>query len=176
MARMSGFRNVGLAALLALAFLLWGITSLRPLLRLVSERSITSDPAPAWELKDLDGELIKSSDFLGKVVILDFWATWCPPCKAEIPGFIALQEQYGEQGLVVIGVSLDSQGPAIVKRFMADLEMNYRVVLGDVALMQAFGGTAIPTTVVINRAGNIVARYVGFTPRETFEKEIKPLL
>ena len=176
MARMSGLRNVGLAAVFVLAFLAWGITSLRPFFRLMSESSVASDPAPAWELKNLDGELVKSSDFLGKVVILDFWATWCAPCKAEIPAFVALQKQYGDQGLVVIGVSLDNQGPEVVKRFMADFEMNYRVVLGDVMLMQAFGGTAIPTTVVINRAGNIVARHVGFTPRETFEKEIKPLL
>jgi thiol-disulfide isomerase/thioredoxin len=169
--RMSELRNVGLAALFALAFLAWGLSSLRPLFR-----SIASNEAPGWELKDLDGQLVKSSDFLGKVVILDFWATWCAPCKAEIPGFIALQKQYGDQGLVVIGVSLDDQGPAVVKRFMADLQMNYRVVLGDVVLMQAFGGTAIPTTVIINRAGKIVARHVGFTPRETFEKEIQPLL
>ena len=76
----------------------------------------------------------------------------------------------------MIGVSLDNQGPEVVKRFMADFRMTYCVVLGDVMLMQAFGGTAIPTTVVINRAGHIVARHVGFTPRETFENEIQPLL
>jgi thiol-disulfide isomerase/thioredoxin len=175
-ARMSEFRNVGLAALFALAFLAWGLSSLSPLFRSIAGNSSALKEAPAWELKDLDGQLVKSSDFLGKVVILDFWATWCAPCKAEIPGFIVLQKQYGDQGLVVIGVSLDDQGPAVVKRFMADLQMNYRVVLGDVVLMQAFGGTAIPTTVIINRAGKIVARHVGFTPRETFEKEIQPLL
>jgi thiol-disulfide isomerase/thioredoxin len=175
-ARMREFRNVGLAALFALAFLAWGISSLRPLFRSIAGSSIALNEAPAWELKDLDGQVVKSSEFLGKVVILDFWATWCAPCKAEIPGFIALQKQYGDRGLVVIGVSLDDQGPVVVKRFMADFEMNYRVVLGDVALMQAFGGTAIPTTVIINRAGKIVARHVGFTPRETFEDEIKPLL
>ena len=175
-ARMREFRNVSLAALFALAFLACGISSLRPLFRSIAGSSIALNEAPAWELKDLDGELVKSSDFLGKVVILDFWATWCAPCKAEIPGFVALHKIYGDQGLVVIGVSLDNQGPEVVKRFMADFEMNYRVVLGDVMLMQAFGGTVIPTTVVINRVGNIVARHVGFTPRETFEKEIKPLL
>ena len=174
-ARMSGFHNLGLAALFALAFLAWGISSLRPLFRSISDSSIASSPAPAWKLKDLDGKLVKSSDFLGKVVILDFWATWCAPCKAEIPGFIALQKQYGEQGLVVIGVSLDNE-PAVVRRFMADFGMNYRVVLGDLMLLQAFGGTAIPTTVIIDRAGDIVARHVGFTSRQTFENEIKPLL
>jgi thiol-disulfide isomerase/thioredoxin len=130
---MSGLRNVGLAALFALAFLAWGISSLRPLFRSISGNSVASNPAPAWELKDLDGKLVKSSDFLGKVVILDFWATWCAPCKAEIPGFIALQKQYGDQGLVVIGVSLDNQEPAVVRRFMADFGMNYRVVLGDLS-------------------------------------------
>jgi thiol-disulfide isomerase/thioredoxin len=175
-ARVREFRNVGLAALFALAFLAWGISSLRPLFRSIAGSSIALNEAPAWELKDLDGQVVKSSEFLGKVVILNFWATWCAPCKAEIPGFIALQKQYGDRGLVVIGVSLDDQGPVVVKHFMADFEMNYRVVLGDVALMQAFGGTAIPTTVIINRAGKIVARHVGFTPRETFEDEIKPLL
>jgi thiol-disulfide isomerase/thioredoxin len=175
-ARVREFRNVGLAALFALAFLAWGISSLRPLVRSIAGSSTALNEAPAWELKDLDGQVVKSSEFLGKVVILDFWATWCAPCKAEIPGFIALQKQYGDRGLVVIGVSLDDQGPVVVKHFMADFEMNYRVVLGDVVLMQAFGGTAIPTTVIINRAGKIVARHVGFTPRETFEKEIKPLL
>jgi thiol-disulfide isomerase/thioredoxin len=174
-ARMSGFHNLGLAALFALAFLAWGISSLRPLFRSISDSSIASSPAPAWKLKDLDGKLVKSSDFLGKVVILDFWATWCAPCKVEIPGFIALQKQYGEQGLVVIGVSLDNE-PAVVRRFMADFGMNYRVVLGDLMLLQAFGGTAIPTTVIIDRAGDIAARHVGFTPRQTFENEIKPLL
>jgi thiol-disulfide isomerase/thioredoxin len=160
-ARMSGFHNLGLAALFALAFLAWGISSLRPLFRSISDSSIASSPAPAWKLKDLDGKLVKSSDFLGKVVILDFWATWCAPCKVEIPGFIALQKQYGEQGLVVIGVSLDNE-PAVVRRFMADFGMNYRVVLGDLMLLQAFGGTAIPTTVIIDRAGDIAAAARGF--------------
>jgi thiol-disulfide isomerase/thioredoxin len=176
MTRLRSFRNLGLATLFAVAFLAWGITSLRPLLRSTSAGSTAPGAAPAWELKDPDGKVVKSSDFLGKVVILDFWATWCAPCKAEIPGFIALQKQYGDEGLVVVGVSLDDQGAATVKRFMAEFGMNYPVVLGDVTLMQAYRGTAIPTTVIIDRKGNIVARHVGFTPKETFENEIRPLL
>jgi thiol-disulfide isomerase/thioredoxin len=175
MIKLQSFPNLGLATLFALAFLAWGIISLRPLLRSTSAGLVGSG-APAWELKDLNGKVVKSSDFLGKVVILDFWATWCAPCKAEIPGFVALQKQYGDQGLAVVGVSLDDQGAATVRRFVDEFRMNYPVVLGNLALMQAFGGTAIPTTVIIDRKGNIVARHVGFTPKETFEKEIKPLL
>ena len=81
----------------------------------------SSAQAPAWELNDTDGKPVKSSDFAGKVVILDFWATWCPPCKAEMPGFVELQKKYGDKGLVIVGVSLDEQGPAVVKPFMHPL-------------------------------------------------------
>jgi thiol-disulfide isomerase/thioredoxin len=169
-------RSLGLAALFAAAFLAWAASSLRPLFRSMTANTAGSAKAPAWELKDLDGKLVKSSDFDGRVVILDFWATWCAPCKAEIPGFIELQREYGNRGLVVVGVSLDEEGPAKVRQFMTHFGMNYPVVLGDAELMKDFGGTAIPTTVIIDRSGNIVARHVGFVPKETFEKEIKPLL
>ena len=139
--------------------------------------SATASKAPAWELKNTDGKLVKSSDFAGKVVILDFWATWCPPCKAEIPGFVDLQKKYGEKGLVVIGVSLDEQGPAVVKPFMRRFGMNYPVVMGDEKIVQDFGGvSAIPTTFIIDKSGNIAAKHVGYAPKEAFEKEITPLL
>ena len=131
--------------------------------------------APVWELKDPDGKPVKSSDFDGKVVILDFWATWCPPCKAEIPGFIELQEKYREKGLVVVGVSLDEHGSSKVKQFMEELGMNYPVVMGNIKMMEDFGGEGIPTTFVIDRSGKIVAKHVGFAPKEAFEKEITPL-
>jgi thiol-disulfide isomerase/thioredoxin len=133
--------------------------------------------APAWELSDPDGKPVKSSDFAGKVVILDFWATWCPPCKAEIPGFVELQEKYRDKGLVIVGVSLDEQGPAVVKPFMQQFQINYPIVMGDEKTAQDFGGvTAIPTTFIIDKAGNIVKKHVGFAPKENFEKEITPLL
>jgi thiol-disulfide isomerase/thioredoxin len=139
--------------------------------------SVALSTAPAWELKDIDGKLVRSSDFAGKVVILDFWATWCPPCKAEIPGFIELQKEYGEKGLVVVGVSLDEEGPAVVKPFMQQFGVNYPIVMGDQKIAQDFGGVrVIPTTFVIDKSGNIVAKHVGYSPKETFEKEITPLL
>ena len=133
--------------------------------------------APEWQLNDPDGQPVKLSDFKGKVVILDFWATWCPPCRAEIPGFIALQKQYAAQGLTVVGVSLDTAGASVVKSFMQHLGMNYPVVIGDEKTAADYGGiTAIPTTFVIDRSGKIVTSHQGYASQVVFESEIRPLL
>ena len=137
----------------------------------------TASPASAWELKDLDGRTISSSQYAGKVVILDFWATWCPPCRAEIPGFVELQKAYGDRGLVVVGVSLDQGGAGPVREFMRRFGMNYPVVMGDEVVARAFGGVeAVPTTFIIDRHGRLVATHVGYTEKEEFERAIKPLL
>ena len=134
-------------------------------------------PAPGWELQDLKGKTIRSADFKGKVVILDFWATWCPPCRAEIPGFIELQKKYQVQGLAVVGVSVDQAGSAAVKSFAKKMGMNYPVVLADAKIADAFGGIAgIPATFIIDRAGRIVKQHLGFTEKAEIETEIKPLL
>jgi thiol-disulfide isomerase/thioredoxin len=133
--------------------------------------------APEWQLNDPDGQPVKLSDFKGKVVILDFWATWCPPCRAEIPGFIALQKQYAAQGLSVVGVSLDTAGTSVVKSFMKHLGMNYPVVIGDEKTAADYGGiSAIPTTFVIDRNGKIVSSHQGYASQVVFESEIRPLL
>lgn len=134
-------------------------------------------PAPSWQLRDVDGKMIRSADFNGKVVILDFWATWCGPCRMELPGFIELQRLYEKQGLAVIGVSVDEINPVEVKKFAQQLGVNYPIVLSDTKATQAFGGIeAIPTTFVIDREGRIVKQHLGFTEKEELEKEIKPLL
>lgn len=133
--------------------------------------------APNWELKDVNDKTIHSADFKGKVVILVFWATWCVPCRMEIPGFIALQKKYAQQGLVVVGASVDEGGASMVKQFMEKLGMNYPVVLADEKMQDQFGGIeVVPTTFVIDREGHIVKKYFGLTDESEFEQEIKPLL
>ena len=133
--------------------------------------------APGWELTDLEGKTVRSSDFKGKVVVLDFWATWCPPCRAEIPDFIALQKKYSSEGLAVIGVSVDQASLKTVKAFAEKNGINYPVVLADNKIVDSFGGIdGLPTTFLIDRNGNIVKQHLGFTPSTTIEKEVKALL
>lgn len=134
-------------------------------------------PAPAWTLMDVNGKPVSFSQFRGKVVVLDFWATWCPPCRAEIPGYERLQKKFGKDGLAIIGVSLDQDGPGVVKRFMADHNVNYQIVMGDQKIVDAFGGVeAIPTTFIIDRKGMIRYRKVGEMPTDEFEAILRRYL
>ena len=131
--------------------------------------------APEFVLKSLDGKDIKLSDYRGKVVILDFWATWCPPCKMELPHFKTLLDRYGDKGLVMIGVALDKE-PA-VRDFVAKEKLKNVVCIGDEAIVRAYGGiTGIPTTFIIDKDGAIQAKYVGYRSLQEFERKITPLL
>ena len=134
--------------------------------------------APAWSLKDPDGKTVSSDGFKGKVVVLDFWATWCAPCKAEIPGYIALQGKYAADGLVIVGVSMDQDGALVVKKFMANMGVNYTVVLGsDSNIASDYGDiSVIPTTFIIGRDGRILDKKVGEMPTDEFEKRILAVL
>jgi peroxiredoxin len=134
-------------------------------------------PAPMWNLRSVDGKSVSFDDFKGKVVILDFWATWCGPCREEIPGLIGLQTKYEKKGLSVVGISLDGGDGAVVKTFVAKMGMNYTVLLGDDKVQQAFGGVdAIPVTVVIDRSGHIVKKFTGLVEKKQLEAVAKPLL
>ncbi|MBA4149041.1 MAG: TlpA family protein disulfide reductase [Verrucomicrobia bacterium] len=136
-----------------------------------------AETAPAWTATGIDGKAVSSSDFAGKVVILTFWATWCPPCRAEIPGFIDLQKQHAKEGLVIVGASVDQGGTDAVEPFVEKTAINYPVVLASEEMQEAFGGIeGIPATFIIDRAGKIVSKHVGFVEKKQLEKEIKPLL
>ncbi len=133
--------------------------------------------APDFALKDADGKLVRLSDYRGKVVLLDFWATWCGPCKIEIPWFEDLERKDKDKGLEVLGVSMDDEGWEVVKPFLKELNVNYRVVIGNDSTAQMYGGIdALPTTFLIDRQGKIAAVHIGLASKKDFEDGVEQLL
>ena len=131
-----------------------------------------------FTVKDIKGKDVALSAFKGNVILLDFWATWCPPCKKEIPGFVGLYNTYKPRGFVVVGVSVDDS-TSDVKKFVKQFKMNYPVLDGHDRedLQKAFAPMpGFPTTFVIARDGNICFQHTGFTPLEELERRIKALL
>ena len=134
-------------------------------------------PAPEFTLKDADGKTVHLSDYKGKVVLLDFFATWCGPCKIEIPWFMEMERKNKDRGFAVLGVSMDDEGWEVVKPFLADLGVNYRVVIGNDATATMYGGVdALPTTFLIDREGRIAAVHVGLASKKDFTDGIEQLL
>lgn len=132
-----------------------------------------NDPVtiPALSMKTLDGRVLSSADWRGKVTILNFWATWCAPCRAEIPDLVALQQKYGDK-LQIVGISEDEEPPEVVKRFADQYRINYPVVMKTPEIGQAFPGIyALPTTVILDRELRVVQRHVGLLNREMTEME-----
>jgi len=118
--------------------------------------------APDFALKDSSGAAVRLSDFKGKVVLLDFWATWCGPCKIEIPWFMEFEQQYKDRGFVVLGVSMDEGGWDDVKPYIEQRKINYRILMGTDAVGQAYGGVdSLPTTFLIDRSGRIAVKHEG---------------
>jgi peroxiredoxin len=133
-------------------------------------------PAPAIQLKDSAGKTVTLKKYRGKVVLLDFWATWCHGCKEEIPWFAEFQRRYAGQGLRVIGVSLDDQGWKAVKPFLRTAAIPYRIVLGDDSTARTYGIEAMPDTFLIDRQGRIAAAYTGVVDRENVEANLRTML
>lgn len=133
-------------------------------------------PAPDIELTTLDGQPFHLSSLRGRVVILNFWATWCVPCRAEIPQLNAIQHELGDKGLTIVGAALDDTTEG-VKAFQSDIKQEYTVLMGSDAVKQKLGGIpSLPTTYIIDREGNIVEKIIGGRDREGFESIVKPLL
>lgn len=135
-----------------------------------SSATTAAELAPDFALKDLSGKTIRLSDYRGKAVVLNFWATWCPPCRHEIPWLVDLQKQYGPHGLEIIGISMDETGPAAVKQFAERMGVNYKVVMGDNSVVANYGGVRVlPTTFYIGRDGKVVSVVPGLISRQEME-------
>ncbi len=133
--------------------------------------------APDFALPDVKGKIVRLSDFSGKVVILNFWATWCPPCREEIPHFIELYRKYRSSGFEMVGISMDMVGPEVAKSFIKEFGINYSILMGNEEVTLIYGGIrGIPTTFVIDRQGRIHKKFVGYRGKETVEKLLKTLL
>lgn len=143
--------------------------------------SLTGDvrgiQAPDFELVSLDGRKVKLSDFRGKAVILNFWATWCAPCKTEMPWFVDLQKQYGSDGLAILGVAMDDSDPQKIAQFASEMGVNYPVLLGTNNVSDAYGDVEyLPTTFYINRQGKIVGKVAGLIGKAEIEDDAKKAL
>jgi len=133
--------------------------------------------APDIALKDASGTTARLKDYRGKVVLLDFWTTWCTGCKQEIPSFSEFQKTYGAKGFAVVGVSLDEGGWSVLRPFLTDAKVPYRMLLGDDATAQQYGIQNLPDTFLIDRQGRVAAAYrAGLVDHDDVEANIKALL
>jgi len=144
-----------------------------PAIEIVKDR----EPAPNFTLRDTQGVAVRLADYRGKVVLLDFWATWCIPCKTEIPWFNELGKEYERRGFAVLGVDLDDSGRKAVRQYVARQKIGYRILLGDEPTIREYGGIhALPETLLIDREGRIAATHIGITSKTEYEREIGQVL
>jgi peroxiredoxin len=164
----------------AVALMLFaGVRMARPKAGTVKPKAVgkNGSVAPDFELRSLDGKQVRLSDYRGKAVLLNFWATWCAPCKIEMPWFVDLQKQYAPQGLQVIGVAMDDSGDEAIGKFAKEMGVNYPVLIGKEAVGDAYGGVEfLPTTFIIDRQGKVVDRVFGLVGRSEFEDNVKKAL
>ena len=154
---------------LSIAILLFTLT--------VAGLTQTASQSASLKLVDLQGRPLSLETYRGKIILLNFWATWCPPCRAEMPDLIKYQEQYQSQGLQIIGITYPPEEPSNVRRFTKDMGVNYPVAIGTEGTKSSFSqDEALPMTVVIDREGKVLDVIKGILLPEEFDEKIKPLL
>jgi thiol-disulfide isomerase/thioredoxin len=145
--------------------------------RLSTPHITRSTVAPDFSLESLEGKTMRLSDFRGKAVLLNFWATWCGPCKIEMPWFVELQQKYGSQGLQVVGVAMDDASKEDIAKFAKNMGVNYPVLIGKEAVGDSYGGIpALPETFFIGRDGKVVDKILGLRGKAEIEDAIKKAL
>jgi len=144
----------------------------------LSGRANAATAMPEFSLPSaVDGKVVNSGSFKGKVLLITFFATWCPPCRQEVPTLIQLHKDLGPRGFAVIGLSVDEGGPKVVAKLVEQEKINYPVLMADRSTARSFGGIAgIPTSFLINKKGHVVKKYPGFVPHALLERDIKAVL
>ena len=148
-----------------------------PGLSFIGDHPLQDQPAPDFALERMNGERFRLSDHRGEVVVVNFWATWCPPCRQEIPIFVELQEEYGSDGLTFVGISLDQEGFAAVRPFAQEMDINYPLVVDDGTVANRYGGVrGLPMSFVVAPNGTIAYVRPGYFPEAELREQVIPLL